>query len=106
MGILLQTICSFVAAMIIAFIASWELTLVLMFVFPVIVSVSFLQLRFIAGGSAKNKKRQEASGQTAVESIENIRTVAGLGVEDRFFDKYVQLLKEPFKLVLQTFLAE
>ena len=88
--------------MIIAFIASWELTLVLMFVFPVLASVSYLQLKFIAGRSAKNKKRQESSGQTAVESIENIRTVAGLGVEDRFFDKYVELLKAPFKLVLQT----
>ena len=75
-----------------------------MFVFPVIVSMAFLQLRFIGGRSGKNKKRQEASGQTAVESIENIRTVAGLGVEDRFFDKYAQLLKAPFKLVLQALL--
>ena len=92
----------FVTAIIIALIASWELTLVLMFVFPVLGSVSYLQLKFIAGRSAKNKKKQESSGQTAVESIENIRTVAGLGVEDRFFDKYVQLLKGPFKLVFQT----
>ena len=85
--------------MIIALIASWELTLVVMFIFPVLIIVAFLQLKFIAGGGAKNKKRQEASGQTAVESIENIRTVAGLGVEYRFIDKYVQLLQEPFKLV-------
>ena len=99
LGILLQTIFGFVTAIIIAFIASWELTFVLVFVFPVLASVSYLQLKFIAGRSAKNKKRQESSGQTAVESIENIRTVAGLGVEDRFFDEYVQLLKGPFKLV-------
>ena len=100
LGILLQTVFGFVTAIIIAFIASWELTLVLMFVFPVLASVTYLQLKFIAGRSAKNKKRQESSGQTAVESIENIRTVAGLGVEDRFFDKYVELLQAPFKLVL------
>ena len=70
-----------------------------MFIFPVLGTVAFLQVKFIAGRSVKNKKRQEASGQTAVESIENIRTVAGLGVEDRFFDRYVRLLKAPFKLV-------
>ena len=99
LGIILQTIFSFITAVIIAFIASWELTFVLVFVFPVLASVTYLQLKFIAGRSAKNKKRQEASGQTAVESIENIRTVAGLGVEDRFYDEYVQLLKGPFKLV-------
>ena len=99
LGIVLQTIFGLITAVVIALTASWELTLVVMFVFPVLGTVSFLQLRFIAGRSAKNKKRQEGSGQTAVESIENIRTVAGLGVEYRFFDKYVQLLKGPFKLV-------
>ena len=99
LGVILQTMFGLVTAMIIGLIASWELTLVLMFIFPVLGTVAFLQLKFIAGRSAKNKKRQEGSGQTAVESIENIRTVAGLGVEYRFFDKYMELLKAPFKLV-------
>ena len=99
LGVLLQTLFGVITALIIAFIATWELTLVVVFIFPVLGTVAFLQLKFIAGRSAKNKKRQEASGQTAVESIENIRTVAGLGVEDRFYEKYLQLLKGPFKLV-------
>ena len=95
----MQTMFGLITAVVIALTATWELTLVVMFVFPVLGTVAFLQLRFIAGRSGKNKKRQESSGQTVVESIENIRTVAGLGVESRFFDTYVELLQAPFKLV-------
>ena len=95
----MQTICGFVTGVIIALIANWKLTLVLVFVFPLLASESYLQLKFVAGRSAKNKERQEASGQIAVESIENIRTVAGLGAEDQLSVKYEHLLKGPFKLV-------
>ena len=73
-----------------------------MFVFPIFTAEIYLQVKFVAGRSTKNKKRQEASGQIAVESIENIRTVAGLGAEDQLCDKYVQLLKGSFKLVYNS----
>ena len=65
--------------------------------FPILGTVAFFQIRLLAGRSKKNKKRLEASGQTAVESIDSIRTVAGLGVEGRFFNKYRELLAGPFR---------
>ena len=68
-----------------------------MFAFPVLALAGYFQIRLLAGRSQKNKKRMEESGQTAVESIDNIRTVAGLGVEPRFYTKYYNLLQGPFK---------
>lgn len=87
----------FITAITIAFTASWELTLVLIFCFPVLGAVGFLQLRLIAGRTAKNKKKLEESGKTAVESIDNVRTVVSLGLEEHLVAKYYGLLKFPFQ---------
>ena len=87
----------FITAMTIAFTASWELTFVLIFCFPILGAVGFLQLRLIAGRTAKNKKNLEESGKTAVESIDNVRTVVSLGLEDHLVGKYNGLLQFPFE---------
>ncbi len=79
-----------------AFVASWELTLLLMFCFPVLVIVGFFQISQVAGKAQKNKKGIENAGQIAVESIDNIRTVVSLSVEPEFFDNYKQQIRVPF----------
>ena len=94
---LLQTVAGFVTAILIAFTASWELTLILVLCFPVLGTFSFLQIRFLAGRTAKNKKKLEESGKTAVESIDNIRTVVSLGIEGSLAEKYNSLLQYPFE---------
>lgn len=76
--------------------ASWELTLIMIPAFPILGTVAFFQIRLLAGRAQKNKKRLEESGKTAVESIDNIRTVVGLGVESKFLNKYYDLLTGPF----------
>ena len=97
MGTILQTIFGFIAAVIIAFTASPELSSVLLICFPILAMVGFLQMRLLRGKSEKNKKSLEVSGKTAVESIDNIRTVASLGVETRFYEMYTSQLKGPFQ---------
>lgn len=97
LGAVLQTVFGLIAAIIIAFEASWELSFIMIVAFPILGTVAFFQIRLLAGHAKKNKKRLEASGQTAVESIDSIRTVAGLGVEDKFFNKYTDLLAGPFR---------
>ena len=87
----------FLTAVLIAFTASWELTLILVLCFPVLGAFSFLQIRLLAGRTAKNKKKLEESGKTAVESIDNVRTVASLGIEENLVDKYNSLLQYPFE---------
>ena len=55
-------------------------------------SVQMLQL---AGTMGKMKKIYEEAGKTASESIENMRTVASLNLEDIFIRKYRESLKYP-----------
>ena len=81
----------------IAFSSSWELAFLLVFAFPILGAFGFLQFRLLAGRSAKNKKKLEESGKTAVESIDNVRTVVSLGVEDMFRRRYERLLQYPFE---------
>ena len=97
LGTVLQTVFGLIVATVIAFTASWELALVLMFCFPVLGITGYFQVRLLRGRTEKNKKRMEKSGQTAYESVSNIRTVAGLGVEGRFTEEYDKTLKGPFK---------
>ena len=97
LGVIFQTVSGFLAAVVIAFSASWELSLVLMFCFPILASVGYLQVRFLIGRTAKNKTKLEESGKTAVESIDNVRTVVSLGIEEMFITRYESLLQYPFK---------
>ena len=94
---MLEQIFGFVAALTVAFSASWELTLVLAFCFPVIFILGFFQISLVSGKAAKNKKEIEAAGQIAVESMDNIRTVVTLAIEPQFCDSYKEELKIPFK---------
>lgn len=100
----MQILFGLVAALAIAFSACWEITLVFVVGFPMILAFSFLQIRLLTGRAKKNKAKLEASGATVVESISNIRTVVGLGVEDKFYSKYTSLLVGPFRLVQARFL--
>ena len=94
---MLQQVFGLVAALAVGFSASWELTLVLAFCFPVIFIVGFSQISLMAGNAAKNKKGIEAAGQIAVESMDNIRTVVALAIEPQFCDSYKEELKIPSK---------
>ena len=102
LGTLLQTIFSFVAAIVIAFEASPQLAPLMILTFPIIGSVIYIQTRLLAGRTQKNKKRLESSGQIAVESIDSIRTVTSLAMEENFYNRYRDLLAGPFRYTPHT----
>lgn len=68
----------------------------LLIAFPLLALVNYIQIHILAGTIRNDKKRMEESGQTAVESIDNIHTVASLGVESYFCLKYNRILKGSF----------
>ena len=76
--------------------ASWLLTLVLFSVFPFFVLVQIAELKFFQGRSNKNKQLIVESSKTANEAVNNIRTVASLGLEDKFNKMYQEQLHPPF----------
>lgn len=83
--------------MVIAFEASWLLSIVLFFCFPLLASVGYLQIKLQQGRSSKNKHLMEDSGKTSVEAIDQIRTVSSLGVELKFARHFEELLRPAYK---------
>ena len=97
LGTTLQTVAGFVCAMVIAFEASWLLSVVLFFCFPMLACVGYLQIKLQQGRSAKNKHLMEGSGKIFVEATDQIRTVSSLGMELNFAERYDECLKPAFK---------
>ena len=85
--------------LIIAFVYSWVLTLVILGIIPLMMVAGLLQVKALAGHAINSKKALENAGKVAVDSIESIRTIAALGIEDSFFEKYRGLIWKPYKYV-------
>ena len=96
LGTVLQTIAGVIAALVIALEASWLLTFVLFCVFPFFVVIGIAQIKLLQGRSNQNKELTGESSKTANEAIDNIRTVASLGIENDFLTIYEDQLYLPF----------
>ena len=63
---------------------------------------AYLQVMLTKRYTDRRNKLIEDTAKVAVESIENVFTVATLGIEKRLVDNYNQLLEQPFRYVLQN----
>ena len=77
--------------------ASWVLTLVLFCVFPFFIVMGIAQIKLLQGRSNRNKELAAESSKTANEAIDNIRTIAALGLENNFLELYQTQLLPPFR---------
>uniref|UniRef100_A0A9J7ZZR1 ABC-type xenobiotic transporter n=1 Tax=Cyprinus carpio carpio TaxID=630221 RepID=A0A9J7ZZR1_CYPCA len=85
-----NTICSLGIAVIVAFIHSWQLTLLILACVPFLTGARFIQMRAMAGHTSKDQSALEMSGK-------NFRTVVSLTREDVFFHKFIESLSKPYK---------
>uniref|UniRef100_A0A1X7UDM9 Uncharacterized protein n=2 Tax=Amphimedon queenslandica TaxID=400682 RepID=A0A1X7UDM9_AMPQE len=97
LGTLIETFVGMFASIIIAFVYSWMLTLVLIGFVPVFIISGILEVKALTGHAGDNKKALEQAGKIAVDTIENMRTVASLGVEIKFYTAYNTEIKGPYK---------
>ncbi|GAV01568.1 hypothetical protein RvY_12259 [Ramazzottius varieornatus] len=94
---LLQAGTLLLAALIIAFVYSWKLSLVVLAFVPLVVLGGLFQNRVLVGQAGRNQKSLEAAGKVAFESISNFRTVCMLGLQNHFYDSYKSALKAPMR---------
>jgi len=77
-----------------------KLGLVCTALFPLLLLGTFFEMKITLGVDTVEKSAFEASAKLAIEAITNIRTVAGLGCETHYADRYIRLLLQPHKLAL------
>ncbi|XP_071446273.1 ATP-dependent translocase ABCB1 [Hetaerina americana] len=101
-GTILQSIATVILALALALYYEWRLGLVTLTFCPVIIVTTFVQRRVMMGETLSNKAGIEKSSKLAVESIGNIRTVAGLCAEPKFINLYIKELENPHQLALRN----
>jgi len=97
LGTFIQATMNVTAALTIAFVFGWKLACVVVAFLPMLVGAGIIQARQMSGAAKGDKQALEAGGQIAVETIDKIRTVASLGMEDYFSDKYIAYFNKMLK---------
>lgn len=64
---------------------------------PLIIIAGSFQLQVFTKHASKTKRNLETAGKLAVDSIDNIRTVASLAIEDRFYSMYSAEVTQIYK---------
>lgn len=95
--ILLQNVGLVVTSFIIAFILNWRITLIVMAMYPLIISGHISEKLFMSGFGGDLSKAYLRANMFAGEAVSNIRTVAAFCAEEKVTDLYARELVEPAK---------
>lgn len=87
--------------MVISIVYSWKMTLVVLVWSPFILGATFYEARLQSGFQDKTAKANEHSGQIASEAIKEIRTVAALGKQEYFENRYSKATERPHRLAIR-----
>uniref|UniRef100_A0A674AVT0 ATP-binding cassette sub-family B member 5 n=1 Tax=Salmo trutta TaxID=8032 RepID=A0A674AVT0_SALTR len=82
LGLATNTVCALTIAIVVAFIHSWQLTLLILACVPFLIGANVIQMRAMAGHASKDQGALEQSGKISTETVENFKTVVGLTRED------------------------
>ncbi|XVF21986.1 hypothetical protein REPUB_Repub12eG0135800 [Reevesia pubescens] len=94
---MVSNLASAVAGLIIAFIASWQLALIILALIPLIGVSGYIQVKFMKGFSADAKKMYEEASQVANDAVGSIRTVASFCAEEKVMQLYKKKCEGPMK---------
>ncbi|XP_048881335.1 ATP-dependent translocase ABCB1 isoform X26 [Brienomyrus brachyistius] len=100
LGLATNTLCALIIAIVVAFIFSWQLTLLILACVPFLSGANFIQMRATGGHASKDQQALELSGKISTETVENFRTVVSLSREEVFFQKFKDSLSYAYKSAL------
>ncbi|XP_073533933.1 ATP-dependent translocase ABCB1-like isoform X2 [Phyllobates terribilis] len=106
LGLLTMNVFILLAAFIIAFINSWQLTLVILLCVTIIIAANIIKQKSFMHQSSGDRKALEEAGRIWTEVVKNIRTVVSLSKEDVFYRKYNDILSGPCRHLLKNALFQ
>ncbi|XP_066306871.1 ABC transporter B family member 9-like [Miscanthus floridulus] len=83
LALAVQVTSTLIAGFVIAFVADWKLTLIILCVMPLSGVQGYAQVKFLKGFSQDAKILYEDAGQVATDAVSSIRTVASFCAEKR-----------------------
>ncbi|KAA3682419.1 ATP-binding cassette, subfamily B (MDR/TAP), member 1 [Paragonimus westermani] len=99
LGIMMEAVVLAIVSLIIGFVYSWQLTLLFLGLFPLMVISGMFQFRNMAG--KEKHKDDTAMMRVAQEAINNDRTVFTLTLEDYFYQKFHRVMQDDRKAVIR-----
>ncbi|XP_032412382.1 bile salt export pump isoform X2 [Xiphophorus hellerii] len=100
-GMIVNSLTNIGVAIIMSFYFSWKLTLLILCFLPFIALSGGFQAKMLTGFAKQDKQAMESAGQISGEALNNIRTIAGLGKERSFVEKYEAHLTAPYQAALK-----
>ncbi|KAF8018914.1 hypothetical protein BT93_H3722 [Corymbia citriodora subsp. variegata] len=95
LALFVQNVATVTAGLLIAFVANWILSLIVIAVSPLILAQGFIQAKFLEGFSADAKEKYEEASQVANDAVGGIRTVASFCAESKVMDLYEEKCEGP-----------
>ncbi|XP_071919093.1 ABC transporter B family member 11-like isoform X1 [Coffea arabica] len=95
---LVQNSSTAFAGLAIGFGASWQLSLIVIVMLPLIGLHGYMNMKSLSGFSADAKKLYEDSTQVASDAVGSIRTVASFSAEDKVIQLFKKKCKRPMTL--------
>ncbi|XP_070813730.1 bile salt export pump [Chaetodon trifascialis] len=100
-GMIVNSLTNIGVAVLMSFYFSWKLTLLILCFLPFIALSGGFQAKMLTGFAKEDKQAMEAAGQISGEALNNIRTIAGLGKEKVFVERYEGQLDAPYQAALK-----
>ncbi|RXI09837.1 hypothetical protein DVH24_023283 [Malus domestica] len=97
LGLLVQNLATAVAGLLTAFLANWQLALIVLVLLPLLGVNGYFQVKFMKGFSADAKKMYEEASQVANDAVGNIRTIASFCAEEKVIELYQKKCEGPIK---------
>nr|XP_042899922.1 uncharacterized protein LOC107456703 [Parasteatoda tepidariorum] len=95
-GTVISALVTLAASITIAFIFGWKLALALLVAIPILLICGALQMKTMKGNQKRDAELMADAGDVACETVENIKTVQSLTLEETFYERYVGHLLIPF----------
>ncbi|KAI9182701.1 hypothetical protein LWI28_028029 [Acer negundo] len=97
LALLVQNTSTAAVGLVIAFIASWQLALIILALLPLIGINGYIQVKFMKGFSADAKMMYEEASQVANDAVGSIRTVSSFCAEEKVMNLYQKKCEGPIK---------
>ncbi|XP_057789931.1 ABC transporter B family member 11-like isoform X3 [Salvia miltiorrhiza] len=98
LALVVQNVATAVAGLVIGFQASWQLSLIVLVMLPLIALYGYVHMKFIGGFSGDSQKLYEDATQVASDGVGNIRTVASFCAEEKMMELHRQKCRLPVRV--------